>query len=228
MACSYDRVSRADTQLPPIVGELEAIFRELPDEELLNKLRGPRRRGRPGFDPESLWRCYVAYYYLGLESVSALIRYLEDNPFVAQACRINSPDEIPSQPTFSRFGTKLTGRWIALEVKNILRDLTRKLYDTLPDFGKSVAIDGTDIKAWSNGVKKARNESQMGRSVRNQRSGRFLTLTLGGASKPTLRATKSTSLVTKSISSATPPTSCPSWWTPARAIFTTSTKPHRT
>ena len=57
------------------------------------------------------------------------------------------------QPTFSRFGTKLSGRWIAVAVKDVLRNLTRRLYDTLPDFGKSVAIDSTDIKAWSNGAK---------------------------------------------------------------------------
>jgi len=39
-------------------------------------------------------------------------------------------------------------------VKNIMRSLTRSLYDNLPDFGKSVAIDSTDLKAWSNGAKK--------------------------------------------------------------------------
>lgn len=155
-ASHYDRVSHANSQLPPIVGELEAIFGELPDEELLTKLRGPMRRGRRGYNPEILWRCYVAYYYLGLESVSALIRLIHDNPFVAQACGVNSPDEIPSQPTFSRFGTKLADPPVALEVKTILRSLTRKLYETLPGFGKSVAIDSTDIKAWSNGGKKSK------------------------------------------------------------------------
>lgn len=168
MASFYDRVSRADTQLPPIVGELEAIFRELPDEELLEKLRGPRRRGRRGYNPEILWHCYVAYYYLGLGSVSALIRYLEDNPFVARACGINSPDEMPSQPTFSRFGSRLAKPQFALAVKNILRSLTRKLYDTLPDFGKSVAIDSTDIKAWSNGAKKGKKKRKGGRKKRRK------------------------------------------------------------
>lgn len=36
---------------PPVVGELEAIFEALPDEELLTRLRGPKRRGRPGYNP---------------------------------------------------------------------------------------------------------------------------------------------------------------------------------
>ena len=153
MAFTHDRVSGADTQLPPVVHELEAIFRELPDEELLTKLRGQTRRGPKGYNPEILWRCYVAYYYLSLESVSALIRALYDNPYLAAVCGINAPGEIPSQPTFSRFGTKLSRREYSVAVKNVLRGLTRKLFDTFPDFGKSVAIDSTDIKAWSNGGK---------------------------------------------------------------------------
>lgn len=99
---------------------------------------------------------------MGLNSVSDLIRLLQDNPFVAQACGINSPHEIPSQPTFSRFGTRLakgTGEYI-LAVKNVLRELTRQLYKTIPGFGKSVAIDSTDIKAWSNASKKGRKRTQ--------------------------------------------------------------------
>lgn len=141
---------------PPIVEELEAIFESLPDDELLVKLRGPRRRGRPGYDPEALWRCYVVYYALGLESVSDLIRLLHDNPFIAQVCGINRPEGIPSQPTFSRFGAKLAKRPFSLAVKNIMRALTGQLYELLPDFGKSVAIDSTHVKAWSNGNKKGK------------------------------------------------------------------------
>ena len=157
MASPYVRIRGYTTQVPPVVSELKAIFAELPDEELLTKLKGPRRRGRPGYDPKILWRCHVAYYYLGLESVSALIRRLYDNPQIAQACGIDSPGDIPSQPTFSRFGSKLAKKDFALAVKNVMRGLTRRLFDTYPDFGKSVAIDSTPVKAWANGRKKGKN-----------------------------------------------------------------------
>jgi IS5 family transposase len=157
-ASPYGKLSHSNIQAPPVVAELEAIFRELPDEELLTKLIGPRRRGPKGYNPTILWHCYVAYYYLGLESVSALIRQLHDNPFIAKACGIGSPEEIPSQPTFSRFGTKLAKSKLALAVKNVLRNLTRRLYDAFPGFGKSVAIDSTDIKAWSNGGKRRKGK----------------------------------------------------------------------
>ena len=153
MAFTNARVFLANTQLPPIVSELEAIFSELPDEKLVEKLKGPRRTGRPGYDPEILWRCFIAHYYLGLPSVSDLVRILHDNPFIAQACGLDWPN-VPSQPTFSRFGTKLAKKPLVWSVKAVLRSLTLRLYDEHPDFGKSVAIDSTDIKAWSNGNRK--------------------------------------------------------------------------
>ncbi len=144
---------------PPIVERLAAIFDSLPDDELLAQLRGPKRRGRPGYNPEVLWRAFVTYYALGLESVAALVRLLRDNPFIADACGIH--DEMPSQPTLSRFGTKLSKRRASFEVKKVFRKLTLALYDALPDFGKSVAIDSTDLKGWSNGGKKGKTQPSL-------------------------------------------------------------------
>src|SRR5438034_3927337 len=106
---------------PPIVAELRAIFDALPDTDLLALLRGPRRRGRPGYAVETLWRCFVAYYALNIESVSALIRYLGNNPYVAAACGIHCPEQMPSQPTFSRFGSRLAKRWQLVAVRNVQR-----------------------------------------------------------------------------------------------------------
>jgi len=152
---------------PPIVGELEAIFETLPDAELLAQLRGPRQRGRPGYDPKVLWRCYVAYYALGIESVSALIRLLRNNPYIARACGITGPGQMPSQPTFSRFGARLAKRKYAVTLRDVQRSLTRRLYATLPSFGKTVAIDSTHMKGWSNGAKKGKKRTG---AVRRQKS----------------------------------------------------------
>ena len=154
MAYGYLRIYNAEKQVPLIVGELKAIFQALPDAELLAALRGPKRRGRPGYDPKILWRCYLVRYVLGLPSVSALIRYIQDNPFVARACGIETPADFPSQPTFSRFLTKLASRKYAHLVKDVMRRMVRTLYATLPNFGQTVAIDSTDVKAWSNKAKR--------------------------------------------------------------------------
>ena len=101
MAPTYGTLSLAERQAPPVVAELTAIFEELPDEELLERLKGPNRRGRPGYNPKVLWHSYLVRYVLALPSVSDLIRTLHDNPFICAACGINSPADIPSQPTFS-------------------------------------------------------------------------------------------------------------------------------
>ena len=151
MASLYGKVSRLAVQSPPIVAELQAVFKALPDDVLIAKLTKPTRRGRPSYPARVMWRCFVAYYVLGLPSVSALIRTLYDNPYIAKACGFETPDVIPSQPTFSRFYARLAKPTIAVEVKNIMRALVRQCYDTMPNFGKSVAIDSTDIKAWSHG-----------------------------------------------------------------------------
>jgi IS5 family transposase len=153
MQALHSTMARQRRGAPGIAERLEAIFASLPDDDLITRLRGPKRRGRPGYDQEVLWRCFVTYYALGLESVCALLRLLKDNPFIAEACGVT---EIPSQPTLSRFGSKLSKRWNALEVKKVFRKLTLTLYEALPDFGKSVAIDSTDVKAWSNGGKKGK------------------------------------------------------------------------
>jgi hypothetical protein len=172
MAYSYVRTLRQEAQLPPVVQEIEAVFHELAqcDEELLAALRGPRRRGPHGYDPEILWHCFVAYYLLGRPSVSDLIRLLHDNPYIARACGIDS--EIPSQPTFSRFFTRLSRQSMRARVNRVFQRLNRKFYAAFPDYGKSVAMDSTDIKAWSNGGHKTPTDKDAGWIVKADTNGR--------------------------------------------------------
>ncbi len=174
MACRNVRTLRQRPQLPPVVQEIKAVLDELSehDDELLEALRGPRRRGRPGYDPVILWHCFVAYYFLGLPSVSELIRRLYDNPYIARTCGIGSPEEIPSQPTFSRFFAKLSERIMRGRVNRIFQSLNRKFYRMLPGYGKSVAMDSTDIKAWSNGSHRVPTDKDAGWIVKRDTNGR--------------------------------------------------------
>ncbi|MCX5992415.1 MAG: transposase [Chloroflexi bacterium] len=174
MAYTNVRTLRQESPLPPVVQEIKAVLAELSqcDEELLEALRGPRRRGPHGYDPEILWHCFVAYYLLGRPSVSDLIRLLHDNPYVAKACGIDSPESIPSQPTFSRFFTKLSKRLMRGQVNQVFHKLTRKCYRTLPAFGDSVAMDATDIKAWSNGAHLKPTDKDAGWIIKNATNGR--------------------------------------------------------
>ena len=138
----------------PLACELMALFDAIPDETLLASLK-TYYAGRRGYTHKVLWRTYVAMTYMGIPSFADLIRELQDNPSLREACGIDRLEGVPSPFAYSRFMRKLSK--LGLGVKNILRDLTRRLYDKFPNFGKSVAIDSTDIKAWSNGSKRGNN-----------------------------------------------------------------------
>ncbi len=152
MTTYYSSINTASVKSVPIVRQLNNIFRSIPDNELIAALKAPT--GRPGYTVEVLWKTYVASVVLGLPTFASLIRTLHDNPLVAIACGITYPEGIPTKFAYSRFTRKLSEPRYVVMVKNIMRSITRSLYDALPDFGKSVAIDSTDLKAWSNGAKK--------------------------------------------------------------------------
>ena len=141
--------------------QLEALFNVIPEEELLKALK-VYYAGRNGYTYKVLWRTYIAMVVLNLPSFAALIRALRDNPYLAIVCGINNLGVVPSKFAYSRFMKKLQTGKNVVQVKNIMRNLTRRCYDTFPDFGKSVAIDATDLKAWSNGGKKHKTDPDAG------------------------------------------------------------------
>ncbi len=141
-----------DVNSVPIAKQLSAIFRSIPNDDLLTALKA--KTGRPGYTVEVLWRTYIAMVVLGLPTFASLIRSLQNNPLLAIACGITSNEGIPTKFAYTRFVGKLAQPKHVVVVKNIMRSLTRSLYTKLPNFGKSVAIDSTDIKAWANGAKR--------------------------------------------------------------------------
>ena len=155
----------------PIARQLEALFNIIPEDELLKALK-VYYAGRRGYTYKFLWRSYVAMTVLNLPSFAALIRTLENNPFIAQACGIINPDNIPSKFAYSRFMRKLQTKRNEVLVRDIMRELTRKCYQVFPNFGKSVAIDSTDLKAWSNGTKKRKSDSDAGWVVKDGTNGK--------------------------------------------------------
>lgn len=155
----------------PIAQQLEAIFNTIPEDELLKGLK-VYYAGRNGYTYKVLWRTYVAMAVLNLPSFAALIRTLENNPYIARACGIMSPDAIPSKFAYSRFVNKLRRRKPVAFVKDVMRTLTRRCYETFPDFGKSVAIDATDLKAWSNGQKKHHSDPDAGWVIKADTAGK--------------------------------------------------------
>ena len=58
MTTYYDSISTEYVKSAPIVKQLNAIFRSIPDRDLLAALKAPT--GRPGYTVEVLWKTYVA------------------------------------------------------------------------------------------------------------------------------------------------------------------------
>ena len=167
MVSTYPTTIPAAIQEPPIVEELRSFFSRLDDSELLKTLTGPMRRGPKGHGMPVLWRCVLVKHYLGLPSTADLIRTLHQNPFVARACGIESPDSIPRKATFSRFFLRLSNYHKVLpKLREVSRALVRKHRETLPAFGERVALDSTTLKGWVNGGREEQSDPDAGWSVK--------------------------------------------------------------
>ena len=85
--------------------------------------------------------------YLGVAlTVAGLIRALESNPALCEVTGLY-PAAIPIEATYSRFVAKLA-RHDEL-VQQVMRNGVAQLREQLPEFGKVVAVDSTDIRAYS-------------------------------------------------------------------------------
>lgn len=130
--------------------ELESVFEALPDAPLLEALEATRWTGRPGYPIRVMWRSLVASFFLGIVHDTDLIRALQSNPLLAEACGIDWPDGVPSKFAYCRFRKKLVG--FSDLVACLLTECVDRLREALPDFGQTIAVDATDIKAWANGL----------------------------------------------------------------------------
>ena len=142
--------SRERRGQPEPFAELEAVFQALPDTPLLEALEATRWTGRPGYPIRVMWRTLVASFFLGIVHDADLIRALQSNPLLAEACGIDWPDGVPRKLAYCRFRRKL----IAFNdlVADVLTECVDRLREALPDFGRTVAVDSTDVKAWANGL----------------------------------------------------------------------------
>ena len=161
MASNHGTLSRANKQqVPALVGRLQSLFERLPDAELLRALEGPPRRGRKGYSVKALWHSWLSSYVLNVPSAAALVRALKDNPYLALACGFQNPWLVPSEATYSRFVDKLVKHQALVD--DCLAAVVSEIKKAKPTFGDIVAVDATDVKAWSNPAKKTDKEARTG------------------------------------------------------------------
>ena len=132
----------------PRIVELQAALDTLEDGLILERLQAYRPTGRPGYPLKALWYAYVASFHLNLPHTNALIRELEDDPYLQETCGFDPDAPLPHRRTFNRFIQRLSNH--ADLVEACLVDLTDKLKTILPDLGEEVAIDASTVRTHSN------------------------------------------------------------------------------
>ena len=119
----------------------------LPEAQaLIATVRRERRNARPGYTPESMLRAYWLKYLLSERFTVGFIIRLESSPSLRSLCGFG--DSVPSEPTFSRFYSRLADH--PLEVERMIAGVVRKLKERLPDLGRIVVVDSTDIESYGN------------------------------------------------------------------------------
>ena len=158
---------REQQRQPPIVERLTSQFSKLPDSELIRALKGRHHHGRQGYSIHALWHSYLVSYLRGIPSAAALVRELHDNPYLALACGFKNPWVVPSEATYSRFVSKLAAHQD--QVEECVAALVARNKEANPNFGTTVAVDSTDIRAWSNGLKKTDPDARTGAKRKESR-----------------------------------------------------------
>jgi transposase len=127
---------------------LTIVLETLPAEGLLAVLEKEHWTGRKGYSVRGMWSALIAGVLRQAHSLADVVRLLERDKDTRIVCGF-SKDNIPSQDALGRFLKKLVEHTDLLE--KCFADLVKEARELLPGFGTKLAVDSTDIKAYSNG-----------------------------------------------------------------------------
>ncbi len=127
---------------------LAMVLEALPAEGLIATLEKEHWTGRKGYSVRGMWSALIAGLLNQCYTLSAVARLLARDKDIRTVCGF-SRDNIPSEDALSRFLKKLVAHEDLLE--KCFTNLVKELRQLLPGFGIKLAVDSTDIKAYSNG-----------------------------------------------------------------------------
>ncbi len=130
---------------------LVMVLEALSAEKLIITLEREHWTGRKGHAVRGMWSALVAGLLYECHSLARVVRLLSRNKDVRTVCGF-SKDTIPGEDAFGRFLKKLVTHEDLLE--KCFADLVQRLRKLLPGFGDKLAVDSTDIKAYSDGHSK--------------------------------------------------------------------------
>lgn len=135
---------------------LTMILEAIPAERLIAALEREHWTGRKGYSVRGMWSALIAGVLYQCESVVAVARLLERDKDVRMVCGF-SKDNLPGEDALERFLKKLVRHEKLLE--ECFTGLVERLRELLPGFGAKLAVDSTDIEAYSNGHRKNPSDS---------------------------------------------------------------------
>ena len=131
---------------------LIVVLEALPAEKLISTLERERWTGRKGYSVRGMWAVLIAGLLRQAHSLADVVRLLERDKDVRMVCGF-SKDNLPGEDALGRFLKKLVRHEELLE--ECFAGLVERLRQLLPHFGAKLAVDSTDIKAYSNGHRKS-------------------------------------------------------------------------
>ena len=115
-------------------------------QKLIDAIATRRRNTRPGYSARTMLRACSLRYLLTERYVVGLIERLRASPRLRELCGLTH--RVPSESTFSRF-FRFLSRY-PVEAEGLRISLVNELHRQLPELGRVVAIDGTDIESYAN------------------------------------------------------------------------------
>ncbi len=132
------------------LGELERlrlVVKHLPDEPLMRTLERGRARGRNDYPVRAVWNSILAGVVYQHPSIESLRRELLRNAQLRQLCGFDvfqGGDAVPPPWVYTRFLKRLME--CAGLMDAMFEELVEALRRVLPDFGKTLAVDGKAIQ----------------------------------------------------------------------------------
>ena len=127
---------------------LTMVLEALPAEKLIIALENEHQTGRKGYSVRGMWSAFIAGVLFDCQSVADVARLLKGNKDVRLICGF-AKDNLPGQDALERFLKKLVQHDRLLD--ECFASLVETLRQKLPGFGDKLAVDATDIAAYSNG-----------------------------------------------------------------------------
>lgn len=149
---------------------LHLVLETINAEKLLLAIEGDTPSGPKGYPARALWSALIAGVVHRFPTIAELIRHLDTNPYLRLACGLPGGDGVPSAATFSRFLRRLVKHEALLD--DCIDDLVRRFAALAPGFGESVAVDSTDVHAYSRGKKQGASDPDASWGAKGSKEGR--------------------------------------------------------